>query len=149
MPDQAPIRDLDEATKQAIIDDEHLKLLRLGYFVSALMTFFFSLMGLMYAGMGALMFSLPVKAEEGPPDAFVWAFVGLGVTITVFMIAFGVAKLYVAKGLRERKYRTLCFVVATLCLFGVPYGTLLGVLTWMVLSRPSVAEAFGVATSRP
>ena len=134
---------MDDDTKQAIIDTEHLKLLRWAYFLSAGLTACFSLMGLAYAGMGAFITSIPVKeGQTPPPEAIVWGLAIVGITVTVIMLALAAAKLRVAKALRERNSRTLCYVVAVLTMFGMPFGTFLGVLTLVVLSRPSVANTF-------
>ena len=45
----------EELVRQAIIDEEHLKLLSLGYMISAATSAFFSLFGLMYMIMGIFM----------------------------------------------------------------------------------------------
>jgi divalent metal cation (Fe/Co/Zn/Cd) transporter len=139
---------VDEETKQSVIDAEHLKLLRWGYFLSAGVTACFSVFGLFYAGMAALLTSLPVKeGQDAPPEQIAWLFAIAGIAITVVMLAVAAAKLKVAKALRERTSRTFCYVVAVITMFGMPYGTLLGVFTLLVLSRPTVARAFGVAAS--
>ncbi|MDH3199344.1 MAG: hypothetical protein OEM15_00460 [Myxococcales bacterium] len=134
---------MDEEARQVIVDAEHLKLLRWGYFVSAGFTAFFSLFGLAYVGMGALMSSLPFKKGDAPPEAFILMFIVVGILITVIGLAIAAAKLRVAKALRERNSRTLCYVVAVITMLGMPYGTALGILTMLVLSRPSVAKMFG------
>ena len=141
---------MDEETRQFVIDAEHLKLLRWGYFLSAGITACFSLFGLLYAGMALLFTSLPVEeGQEAPPEQIAWIFGIVGIGITVVMLAVAAAKLKVAKALRERTSRTFCFVVAVITMFGMPYGTLLGVFTLLVLSRPSVAQAFGANASAP
>lgn len=134
---------MDEEAKQSVIDAEHLKLLRWGYFLSAGVTAFFSMFGLFYAGMALLITSLPVKeGQDAPPEQIAWIFAIGGIGMTVVMLAVAAAKLKVAKALRERTSRTFCSVVAVITMFGMPYGTLLGVFTLLVLSRPSVAQAF-------
>lgn len=134
---------MDEEARQAIVDAEHLKLLRWGYFVSAGFTAFFSLFGLAYAGMGALMSSMPFKKGDEPPQGFFLMFIIIGLLITVIGLGIAAAKLRVAKALRERDSRTFCYVVAAITMLGMPYGTALGILTMLVLSRPSVAKMFG------
>jgi divalent metal cation (Fe/Co/Zn/Cd) transporter len=139
---------VEEDAKQSIIDAEHLKLLRWGYFLSAGVTACFSVFGLFYAGMALLITSMPVKeGQDAPPEQIAWLFAIVGIAITVVMLAVAAAKLKVAKALRERTSRTFCYVVAVITMFGMPYGTLLGVFTLLVLSRPSVAQAFGADAS--
>ena len=41
-----------DPAQQAVLDDEHLRLLTIGYYVSAAVTAFFSMIGLVYAAIG-------------------------------------------------------------------------------------------------
>lgn len=132
--------------RQAIIDEEHLKLLSLGYMVSAGVTAFFSLFGLIYVAMG-IMISLAfpqaaADAGEEFPAAVGWVFAGIGLAIFLFMIALAAVKLWVALRIKRRKSRIFCMIVAGISCLGIPYGTLLGVLSFLVLGRPSVARLF-------
>jgi hypothetical protein len=63
------------------------------------------------------------------------------------MVVLAVLKFIVAKRLSQRRSRTLCLVVAGLSCFGVPFGTALGVFTFLVLLRPSVARMFDTPTA--
>ena len=73
-------------TRQSIIDEEHLKLLFLGFMVSGGVSAFFSLIGIFYALMGIMMGTalsrIPqtsANSTQTPPPAFVgWIFVGIG-----------------------------------------------------------------------
>jgi hypothetical protein len=46
----------------------------------------------------------------------------------------------VARGLPQRKRRTLCFIMAVWICFLAPLGTILGVITLLVLNRPTVKD---------
>jgi len=142
-------------TRQSIIDEEHLKMLSLGYLVSAGVCAFFSLLGLFYVFMGIMMseaFShLPETAAETahePPPAFVgWIFAGFGLAIFLIAIAMAAAKFRAAWCIKHRKWRTFCMVIAALGCLEFPYGTVLGVFTFIVLGRNSVAPLFSSAPS--
>lgn len=138
-----------EVDRQTIIDDEHLKLLALGYMISAAVSAFFSLIGLMYMGMGAFfgemishMPATAASANQPPPAFFGWLFGGIGLLIFLLMLGIAAVKLRAAFLLKQRKGRTFCMVIAALCCLGVPYGTLLGVFTFIVLGRRSVERVF-------
>jgi hypothetical protein len=47
----------------------------------------------------------------------------------------------VARSLPKRRNRTLCFILAVIVCLWFPLGTVLGVFTLIVLSRPSVKNA--------
>ena len=143
----------EEVLRQAIIDDEHLKLLSLGYMISAGVAAFFSLFGLLYLVMGVVMrisFShMPdtsSKAAEGPPAFIGWILGGIGLAIFLSMVALAALKFRAGLCIKNRKSRTFCMVIAALGCLEIPYGTLLGVFSFLVLGRDSVARLF--ASSR-
>ena len=127
--------------RQAIVDEEHLRLLPVCYWVSGSVTAFLALYGLFYLGMGLLFAFAPGFADDGTE------FVGLvfGIMGAAFTIGGGsVATLQVLTGfwIRARKHRTACLVIAGITCAFVPFGTLFGVFTFMTLLRPSVAAMF-------
>jgi hypothetical protein len=139
----------EELDRQAILDDEHLKLLSWGYMISAAIAGLFSIFGLAYVGIGLIMsFALahaPAAANKAnqPPPAFVgWIFAGVGLMLFVVMIAVGFLKYWAGRCIKQRKSRSYCMVIAALGCLEMPYGTALGVLTFIVLGRPSVMKQF-------
>jgi len=146
----------EELTRQSIIDDEHLKLLSLGYVISAGVTAFFSLFGLMYVFMGAVVAAalahIPASATKTPqpPPAFVgWILSGFGLAIFLLGLGFAALKLRTAFCIKRRTSRTFCMVIAGISCLGVPYGTVLGVLSFIVLGRDSVARQFDAPVAPP
>jgi hypothetical protein len=139
----------DEIHHQTIIDAEHLKLLSLGYMISGAASAFFSLFGLFYVFMGAIM-SLTFSRMPAPaggtgqePPAFVgWIFGGIGLAFFLVLLTLALLKFRAAICLRRRTSRTFCMVVAGISCLGVPYGTVLGVFTFIVLGRDSVTRLF-------
>lgn len=141
----------NEPDRQTIIDEEHLKLLALGYMISAAVSAFFSLIGLLYMGMGAffgeMIAHLPATAANGnqpPPVFFEWILGGMGLLIFLLLLGIAAVKLRAAFLLKQRKGRTFCLVIAGLCCLGVPWGTVLGVFTFIVLGRRSVENLFRI-----
>lgn len=139
----------EEYTRQSVIDEEHLKLLSLGYMISAAITGFFALFGLMYVFLGVMIASfvshkpeLTTNGNQPPPAFFGWIFGGIGLAFFVVGIALAALKLRTALCLKSRKSRTFCLVMAGISCLGVPYGTALGVFTFIVLGRDSVLRLF-------
>lgn len=133
--------------RQAIIDDEHLKLLSIFYWVTGAMTAFFAMFALIYIVMGVVLVSAPLSnsrsAPEAMPPAFIgWFMIGIGATVMISVAALGLLKILTGFWIRRRKNRIGCLMVAGLCCAGMPFGTLLGVCTFMVLLRPTVRELF-------
>lgn len=133
-----------EPDSQEVKDNEHLRLLRIFYFISAAQTALFIPLGLFYAGMGLLFLRTP--AGTGPGAAAPWMMSGifgvLGLSFALFFAIGAGLKLLTAIRLKERRSRTLCLVTAGLTCMEVPYGTALGVMTFIVLGRDSVRRQF-------
>jgi hypothetical protein len=139
----------EEYTRQFIIDEEHLKLLSLGYMISAAITGFFALFGLMYMMLGVMMVGIIshspemlTKTGQQSPAFVGWFFGVIGLTFFLVGLALAAAKLRTAICIRNRKSRTFCLVVAGITCLGIPYGTTLGVFTFIIMGRDSVARLF-------
>ena len=139
----------EDAARQAVIDDEHLKLLSIFYMVSAGLTALFSFVGLFYAAMGGFIGYALIHAPQAqtgpggpPPEFFGWIFAVIGCGMFVFMMTMAILKFQAGRCLKRRTSRTFCLVIAALSCLEFPYGTALGVFTFMVLARPSVIEKF-------
>lgn len=128
-------------------DADHLRLLSIFHYVVAGIVGLFSLFPLIHVAIGVAMVTGAMDdfGEGQPPPAMVgWFFI----VIPGAMIAMGLT-LAVCIGLAGQRLATArghlyCLIIAGLeCLF-VPFGTVLGVFTIIVLLRPSVKERFGV-----
>lgn len=134
----------------SIIDEERLRLLSLGYKISAGIAVLFSLFALFYVFMGVVMtttlsHSLQTNGNPAntPPPAFVgWLFGAIGLGLFVLMIAVAALKYRVAVNIKRRRSRIFCIIIAALGCLEFPYGIVLGVFTFLVLSRDSVRLTF-------
>ena len=139
----------EEIERQSILDEEHLKLVSLGFMVAAGIGAFFALIGLFYMVMGigmSLAFShLPASPKAGePPPAFIgWIFGGMGLLFLLIGGAVAFLRFWAARCVKRRKSRMFCVVIAAIGCLEFPYGTALGALSLMVLERESVKKLFG------
>jgi len=135
--------DIDQ---QKILDEEHLRLLRIGYLIAGAFNALWAFFPLIYVAMGIFIMTIGSIAPHGrnEPGAqfFGLFFAIIGTAVSLLIAAVAVLKLLTAKALRERKSRTLCLVTAAISCLAIPYGTALGVATFLLLSRPSVREQF-------
>ena len=138
-----PVRD------QGVIDREHLRLLSIFHFVAAGM----ALVGLVFlVGHYALMsvfFNNPEMWPNGrdpknvpDPHAFFaifrWFYVIFGTWCLVSAVLNVLSGLY----MRRLKNRVFSLIVAGFDCLHMPLGTLLGIFTFIVLCRESVARAY-------
>lgn len=130
--------------RQQILDAEHLRLLRIGYFVAACVSSFMCLIGVVYIGVGAVVSSAaPAPGTRGAPPFSMFAFfAAFGAAFLVVGAALVSLNLLTARAIGRRQGYVLCMISAGLSCFGIPYGTLLGVSTIVVLNRPHVRAMF-------
>ena len=130
-------------------DAEHLRLLSIFHYVVAGVDGFCSFFPLLYTVVGFVFVALshhpPANpAQEVPPAALGWVFVGLGIFLFLLGAVFAFVLALASRSLSRRKHYWFAFVVACIeCIF-VPFGTILGVFTIIVLSRQSVKTLFSI-----
>ena len=95
---------------------------------------------LLYAGLGSAVMFMPAGSDgSSPPDTFGFIFMGfLGLAGFILVATLGGFRIKAGFWLRERTHRVTVMVLAAIACLGVPFGTLLGVLTFLALARPSV-----------
>jgi hypothetical protein len=127
-------------------DQEHLRLVEIGFYVEAGLIAFVSLFALIYVGLGMVFISAFPKtgtpANDVPVAVMGWIFMGIGGVLFVLGGGFAFLLFYAARGLRVRQHRILCLILAGLCCLQIPWGTVFGVLAIIVLNRESVIPLF-------
>ncbi len=125
-------------------DEEHLRLLSIFHYVAGGITGFFACFPFIHLIIGIAMLA-GAFGGDGPP-----AFMGLlfvmmalifitgGWTLAICMIVSG-------RRLGQRRSYKFCFVIACISCAFMPFGTVLGVFTIIVLVRPTVKELFGIS----
>lgn len=128
------------------IDAEHLRLLSIFHFVGAGLGF----VGLLFvAGHFALFHAFLSNpqfwqnAKNGPPPAaFFTLFRWFYAVVALWFLSSGVLNLLSAFYLRARRHRVFSMVVAGFNCLHMPLGTILGIFTFIVLSRGSVEKLY-------
>jgi len=126
-------------------DQEHLELLSIFHYIVGGMAALFSFFPIVYLILGTLFIVAPgrIQGSGSPPPAFLgWIFIILGGCIMLVGLAFAVCVILAGRYITKRRHYIFCLVIASLnCLF-MPFGTILGVFTIVILMRPSVKELF-------
>jgi hypothetical protein len=126
-------------------DQEHLELLSIFHYIVGGMAALFSFFPIVYLILGTLFIVAPwrIQGLGSPLSAFLgWIFIILGGSILLAGLAFAVSVILVGRYITKRRHYIFCLVIASLnCLF-IPFGTILGVFTIVILMRPSVKELF-------
>jgi hypothetical protein len=132
-------------TKQ---DAEQLQLLAIFHYIVAGLAVLFSFFPLLYAAVGTIFIFVarhgsPKPGEELPPEFLGWIFAVVASLLFLLGIAIAICILIVGCSLAKHRHYWFAFAIACVeCLF-IPFGTILGVFTIIVLSREPVKALFG------
>lgn len=138
---------MDANERQRIIDGEHLDLLGLFHYITGGLCVAFSGIFVFQYTVMRFIFSLPefqqqMAAEAAHAEAFFGFFMALLGFLLVVSIAYGVLLIVSGRFLRARRHRLFSFLVAIPILIMIPWGTMLGVFTMVVLERASVRALY-------
>ena len=131
--------------RQVNQDLEHLKILSILFYVLSGLTLFPVLFGLLYAVIGIFfgVFLFSVQGPNEPPAAlFSGIFVVFGLAFVTIFGTLGILILKAGRNLSKQQGYTYCFVIACLICLWIPFGTILGVFTIVILARESVKAVF-------
>lgn len=130
---------------QRVKDEEHLKLLAVFHYVVAGIGALFACFPLIHVAVGLLFFFHPgsgVGQKDLPPEWFGLIFVVIGGFFVLLGWTAAICTFISGRYLAKRRKRMFSFVMgAVLCMF-MPFGTVLGVFTLIVLGRDSVRQLY-------
>lgn len=128
-------------------DTEQLRLLSVFHYVIAGVGALFSLLPSLHLAMGIAIVLGAFEAPENgspPPALFGWIFVIFPAIFILCGIAVAVCVAFAGRRLAQHRSYMYCLVMAAILCMIMPFGTVLGVFTIIVLMRPSVRVLFGV-----
>ena len=123
-------------------DQQHLRLLSISHYVVAGLAGLFSLLPILHLVIGLGMASGALETNDEWASVLGILFALVAVVMIVLGLTFAVCLALAGRFLAARRNRTYCLVMAGLACMFVPFGTVLGVLTIIVLMRDSVRELF-------
>jgi hypothetical protein len=132
-------------------DEQNLNLLSVFHYVVGGLTALLACVPFIHLAIGIAMLSGAFDSAKGePPPHFI------GIILVVFAAAFILAgwtlatvMIIAGRKLRARKSRTFCIVVAGIECAMMPFGTVLGVFTIVLLMKDSVKPLFEPAATTP
>ncbi|MGD8499177.1 MAG: hypothetical protein PVJ86_00935 [Phycisphaerales bacterium] len=126
-------------------DKEQLRLLSVFHYIVGAMTALFSCIPLIHITIGIAMLCGALDGKDGPPRVLGLFFI---VFPGIFMLcgwALSVCIIIAGTKLAHYRARTYCVVVAAIECMLMPFGTVLGVFTIVVLMRDSVKDLFSAS----
>jgi hypothetical protein len=156
-------------TEQEIITRERLRLLAYGFyvkgalgalFISFLLLHFFLFLGFSFMPESSWQTTPPAKTtvesvsvspsptprpvNQGPPVMMFRIFAGVIGLVILAGWTFGALTIYAGRCVRNRERRMFIYVMAGLNCALIPWGTLLGIATFIVLQTPAARREFGL-----
>ena len=126
-------------------DEQHLQLLSIFHYVVGGIVGLIACLPCIHLALGIALVSGVIPAQpghQGPPSWFGWIFICGGSVFILLGWSLAVATILAGRFLARRTHYIYCLVVAAIeCAF-MPFGSVLGVFTIVVLMRPSVKALF-------
>lgn len=127
-------------------DTEHLRLLSIFHYIVGGLLALFGCFPIIHLVVGIAIVSGAMGGGHGPPPAFFgWMFITFASVFIAFSWGIAIAMIVAGRKLAVHAAYTYCLVIAGIECFFMPFGTVLGVFTIIVLTRPSVKQLFGVS----
>ena len=124
-------------------DREHLRLLSIFHYVVGALAGLFACMPVIHLVLGAAMASGAFEGDDAPMRLFGVAFMVIAGLVILAGWIFAALVILAGRFLARHRHYTFCVVMAGVeCIF-MPFGTVLGALTLVVLMREGVKEGFG------
>lgn len=130
-------------------NEQYLKILAIFHFVIGGIAGLFACFPIMHFAMGIFMtvLSLTPGAVEGDMPFFPAGIVGVMFTVIAgaamaFGWAFAISLILAGFGLLRKKWYIFCLVMAGVACMFMPFGTVLGVFTLILLLKPEVKARF-------
>jgi hypothetical protein len=125
-------------------DFEHLRLLSIFHYVLGGVAALFALFPIFHLaiGIGMVAGRFPDPTEQRDMQLFGWLFVAMAAMWMLAALTYAVCLILAGRFLAGQAHYAFCFIVAALSCAFMPFGTVLGVFTIVVLVRPSVKQLF-------
>jgi len=130
-------------------DDKNMGLLVTLHYVVAALVAMFSCIFIIHIAIGVAMMTsaswAPVAGTPhgaGPPPAFGLIFVVMGSLAVIFGWTLAAMTLVAGRSIAARKRHVFCLVIAGLLCLWMPFGTMLGVFAFVMLTKPHIRAQF-------
>ena len=131
-------------------DEQHLDLLAIFHYVVGGLLALFPCIFLIHVSIGvAMLLGAFDGATQPPPKAVGWLFVIIPSLVILAVWMFAGFIIAAGRKLKRRKAHTFCMVVAGVECMLMPFGTVLGVFTLVVLTKDPVRALFATRASDP
>ena len=126
-------------------DQQQIKLLSIFHYIVGGFTALFSCLPFLHIAIGIAMLSGAFDGDgsaEAPPKVFAWLFILMPAVFVACGWALSICIIIAGRKLSRFRNRLFCLVIAGIECILMPFGTVLGVFTIIILMKDSVRELF-------
>lgn len=126
-------------------NEQNLNLLSVFHYIAGALTALFACFPVIHIAIGIAILcgAMDGQGSGSPPPHFIgWIFVIFPAIFMVFGWALAIAMIIAGVKLKRRRSRTFCIVIAAAECLIMPFGTILGVFTLVMLMKDPVKELF-------
>ncbi len=139
------MNEIDPSQSYSNQDVEQLRFLSIAHYIVGGLMALFSMFPVIHLAIGIAIVSGAFSDEADAnqiPKAFGWLLVLLPAFAIVCGLAMSAMIVLAGRRLQARQTYTFCLIIAIIECLMMPFGTVLGIFTILVLQRPSVRELF-------
>jgi len=132
-------------------DEEQLRLLSIFHYIVGGLAALFSCIPIIHLSIGIAIVLGAFEGghcSDGPPSFIGYIFIVVALMCIACGWAFAICLIAAGRCLARKKRYVFCLVMAAIACVFMPFGTVLGVFTIIVLMRPSVKELFAATKSQ-
>ncbi len=126
-------------------DEQNLRVVSIFHYVVGGLAALFSMVPLIHLSLGLFIVCRPERLSSGgnTPPAFIgWILIVVAIAVIILGLIFAFLVILSGSFLARRKHYMFCLVMAGVeCIF-MPFGTALGVITIILLTREPVKQLF-------
>jgi hypothetical protein len=122
-------------------DAEHLRILSICWYVGAGLAALMGCFPIVHVAIGLFFIIAPPRVNP-PPPFFGWIFFLIGSAFMCWGWTCATLGFLTARSIKQRRRLMLCYITSALYCLQIPIGALLGIFTFIVLTRPSVKASF-------
>ncbi|NOY94085.1 MAG: hypothetical protein GXP55_23115 [Deltaproteobacteria bacterium] len=126
-------------------DKRHIELLAIFHYAVGAITALMSCVPIIHLVLGIMLVSGTLGDNgrgHGPPQAFGWLFIAIASVFILSGWTLSICIVVAGRRLAKFNHWTFCLVVAAFECMLMPFGTVLGVFTIILLTKPSVKKRF-------